>query len=369
MAAVDDVSGTIREAQLRPFGEVKKGYTYFEEGDVLFAKITPCMENGKHAIAVGLTDGIGFGTTEFHVFRPSERVLAVWIHQFLRQPEVLQQAAENFTGSVGQQRVPASFLSNLLVPLPPTLDEQRRIAAAIDAQMAQVTRARAALEAQLEAAQQLVEAYLGEMFEEGDDWSLPQLGEIADINPARPRQMKREENAPTTFVPMAAVSDVFGAITNPLMVPYKDVKKGFTYFAEGDVIFAKITPCMQNGKHAIVEQTIDGIGFGSTEFHVIRPSERVLAAWIHHFLRQQSVLSEAKEHFTGSVGQQRVPKEYLASLEIPLPPDVDDQRQRLAKLNQKLSEVRRVVSIWNAQLYDLNRYPSSILSAAFRGEV
>ena len=75
MAAVDEVSGSIVSAAIRPFGEVKKGYTSFSDGDVLFAKITPCMENGKAALAAGLVSGRGFGSTEFHVLRAGPAVL------------------------------------------------------------------------------------------------------------------------------------------------------------------------------------------------------------------------------------------------------------------------------------------------------
>lgn len=126
MAAVDEVSGTIQAPQTRPFGEVKKGYTHFRNGDVLFAKITPCMENGKAAIASELAGGIGFGSTEFHVLRAKDEVLPEWLFYFVRQPTFRNEAKRNFTGTAGQQRVPTTFLSSAAIPVPP-LSEQRRI--------------------------------------------------------------------------------------------------------------------------------------------------------------------------------------------------------------------------------------------------
>src|SRR6202035_4123545 len=89
MAAIDERTGTIGQRLLRPFGEVRRGYTQFKEGDVLFAKITPCMQNGKHAIARDLSSEFGFGTTEFHVLRPSQEIISEWIHFFISQPEIL----------------------------------------------------------------------------------------------------------------------------------------------------------------------------------------------------------------------------------------------------------------------------------------
>lgn len=126
MAAIDEVSGEIQARQARPFSEVKKGYTHFKDADVLFAKITPCMENGKAAIASDLSSGLGFGSTEFHVLRAKEDVLPEWLFYFVRQPSFRSEAKRNFTGTAGQQRVPTTFLSAALIPLPP-LPEQRRI--------------------------------------------------------------------------------------------------------------------------------------------------------------------------------------------------------------------------------------------------
>jgi type I restriction enzyme S subunit len=127
MTAVNEVTGRIENPEVRLLGEVRKGYTYFRERDVLFAKITPCMENGKSAIAVNLVNGIGFGLTEFHVLRPMEnKVISEWIHCYIRQKSFRDKAAKNMTGSVGQQRVTVQFLRCVKIPLPPP-EEQRRI--------------------------------------------------------------------------------------------------------------------------------------------------------------------------------------------------------------------------------------------------
>ncbi len=126
MAAVDARTGTIAVRKDRPLAEVQNGSTAFQDGDVLFAKITPCMQNGKAALARGLTNGLGRGSTEFYVLRPRDRVLGEYIWHFVRQPRFRDAAQRSFTGTAGQQRVPRSFVENVRVPLPP-LDEQRRI--------------------------------------------------------------------------------------------------------------------------------------------------------------------------------------------------------------------------------------------------
>lgn len=137
-----------------------------EEGDVLFAKITPCMQNGKHAIVRETLSGIAFGSTEFHVLRPSEEVHPVWIHQFLLQPRFLKEAERNFTGTAGQQRVPKDFLINTKIPCPP-IDEQRAIVADLEREMAATERARAAARERLALAEALPGAILRRAFTPG----------------------------------------------------------------------------------------------------------------------------------------------------------------------------------------------------------
>lgn len=127
MAAVDERDGAIAERQSRPYREVMKGYTPFREGDVLLAKITPCMENGKATIATELANGLGFGSTEFHVLRPGPRVLSKWIFYFIRRQEFRMAAKASFTGTAGQQRVPVQFLQSIRIPVPPLSDQQRSV--------------------------------------------------------------------------------------------------------------------------------------------------------------------------------------------------------------------------------------------------
>jgi type I restriction enzyme S subunit len=126
MAAVTE-GGRLENQQLRPLAEVAKGYTYFERGDVLMAKITPCMENGKAALVDDLSTDRGFGSTEFHVLRPRAGVDARFLFYLIWNQRFREEAAKHMTGSAGQKRVPASYLKHARVP-PVEPREQRRIA-------------------------------------------------------------------------------------------------------------------------------------------------------------------------------------------------------------------------------------------------
>lgn len=236
--------------------------------------------------------------------------------------------------------------------------------------MAAVEKARAAARERLEAVKALPVAFLRHVFPQSgeplpDRWQWVRLGEVCEINPRRP-SIDRCDETPTTFIPMEAV-DAKSGVAGSRVRPFGEIKKGYTYFAEGDVLFAKITPCMQNGKHAIARDLLDGIGFGTTEFHVLRPSEHITAEWIHFFVRQPSVLLEATEHFTGSVGQQRLPQEYLFNRKIPLPPLVEQQRIAIVLKNQ-MAAVEKGQTTAEEELEAIDAMPSALLRKAFAGK-
>lgn len=126
MEAVSELNGSIILNKTRKFTEVKRGYSKFREGDIIWAKITPCMQNGKCAVATNLVNGFGAGSTEFHVIRAGREVLPWNLWALLRLPSVRKAATFHFTGSAGQQRVPADFLKKLVIPIPP-IEEQTRL--------------------------------------------------------------------------------------------------------------------------------------------------------------------------------------------------------------------------------------------------
>jgi type I restriction enzyme, S subunit len=144
----------------RPWGEIKKGYTHFAEGDVGLAKITPCFENGKSTVFRNLTGGIGAGTTELHVVRPLF-VAADYIVLFLKSPHFIETGIPRMTGTAGQMRVPTQYFTSSPVPLPP-LAEQHRIVAKVNELLALCDRLEAVLANNDTTKQRLLEALLHE---------------------------------------------------------------------------------------------------------------------------------------------------------------------------------------------------------------
>ena len=137
MASVAD-KGYIQNKVNKSLKELRRGsYTYFAENDILIAKITPCMENGKCAIAKNLTNGLGMGSSEFHIFRTHKGLNHKFLFTCLNQDSIRQEAVKNMTGSSGHKRVPISFYESLTIPLPP-LEAQEKIINAIESVESQI---------------------------------------------------------------------------------------------------------------------------------------------------------------------------------------------------------------------------------------
>lgn len=162
-------------------------------------------------------------------------------------------------------------------------------------------------------------------------WPIVRLGDYCIVNPTKPKGISDEMEV--SFIPMQDVSDD-GSCNKFINRPYAEVKKGFTYCADGDVIFAKITPCMENGKGAELQGLTNAIGMGSTEFHVLRPiSGKSISTWLYHFTKLDIIRKDAAKNMTGTGGQKRVPASYFDNFKIGVP-SINEQMNFAALANQ-----------------------------------
>ena len=161
----------------RSLAEVAGSYTYFAEGDVLLAKITPCFENGKLGIARNLVNGVGFGSSEYIVIRPRPEVDADFLYHFLDRETFREEGAKQMTGAVGHKRVPKEYVEGALIPVP-TIEEQRRIVTLLDEAFADIATAKANAEKNLQNARELFSTQLQVVFgETAKDWIKTTIGE------------------------------------------------------------------------------------------------------------------------------------------------------------------------------------------------
>lgn len=201
-----------------------------------------------------------------------------------------------------------------------------------------------------------------------EKWRTVPLSEIADINP-RLGKTALSDDSLYTFVPMASVGASDGIIDVSAKRPYAEVKKGFTPFQSSDVLFAKITPCMENGKMAVVPHLENQYGFGSTEFHVIRLKDGNDPKYVYYYVSGQGFRKEAAHNMTGAVGQKRVPTDFLKQSPIPLPPTIEDQKKIVAEIEKQFSRLDEAVASLKRIQANLKRYKAAVLKAAVEGKL
>ena len=438
MKRVEELSGKIDLSETKQFSELKrKSYTPFRDGDILFAKVTPCMENGKIAIARDLKNGIGFGSTEFHVIRLLDKQSRQFFFFYFLQQKFRQEAKRAMTSGVGLLRVPTNYMRKVRLPLPPLLEQQAivvkieelftKLDAGINAlhkAQSQLKRYRqsvlkAAFEGKLteawrvehqeeiEPAFVLLECILKERREKweakqleqikakekmpkNDKWktkykepvvsdtsNLPELPkrwtwatleEVSELNPRIDKQ-SIDDDLEVTFLPMKRVEELSGKIDLSETKRFSELKKkSYTPFQDGDVLFAKVTPCMENGKIAIAYDLKNGIGFGSTEFHVIRLWEEQSRQFFFFYFLQQKFRQEAKRAMTGAVGLLRVPTDYMRKIPIPLPP-LPEQQAIVSEVESRLSVADEVEKTITVELKRAEQLRQSILKKAFSGKL
>ena len=272
---------------------------------------------------------------------------------------------DNATGTTAKG-IKAARLKKLWIPVPP-LEEQARIGAKIRLLSGQMDYAEKAyrelsgplserfrqlclekaiqgkLVPQLESEPEVTQ--IGEAPEDvpfaiPEKWRWVRVSDVAHTNPKVTAQTSSTE---VSFIPMAALSAGYiSQIALDAKRSWGTVKNGYTKFVEGDVLLAKITPCFQNRKSAIAKKLSNGIGCGSSEFHVLRVNENIVTQeYLLMFLKSQWFITYGVENFKGTAGQQRLGTSDLKNCLFPLPP-MSEQHRIVAKLNELLDSVKHL---------------------------
>ena len=354
MAAVDERLGAITTREKRPIADVSKSYTQFQDGDVLFAKITPCMENGKAALAQDLTNGMGSGSTEFYVLRPDEKVLGEYIYHFVRQPQFRETAKRHFTGTAGQQRVPKSFMENVLIPLPP-LDEQRRIVGVLN-RAAKIERLRAQAQERLrEFIPALFVRMFGDPVENPMGWNIRPFGEIVEefrYGTSKKCDIEATERA----FPILRVPNVlYGSIDwNGVKFSVLDSNEvNSIRLRVGDILFVRTNGNPELiGRCAVFRSERDA-AYASYLIRARIPSDgAVLPEYAADTLSSSSLRRNIWRLARTTAGNYNVNITSLASLPLPVPP-LDRQRQ-YARLVQAVRSAVTVAEGGSGVTLDLN---------------
>jgi type I restriction enzyme S subunit len=365
MTAVNENTGRIENPEIRLLGGVRKGYTYFKEGDILFAKITPCMENGKSAIARSLINGIGFGSTEFHVLRPTRDVCAEWIHFYIRQKWFREEAARNMTGSVGQQRVPVEFLKKAIIPLPP-LKEQKRIISRLEQLVSRAEEAKRLRKLAREEAEKIMQAALNKVFSRAkeEEWKWAKLGTLLIKKPqygltARSSQEKKE----VRYIRISDVND-HGELKDddPRFLDLTSEEYEKYKLEENDILIARSGSVGRVYLHRPIKQKCV---FASYLIRFKIDSNKLLPKFFFYF-GLSSLYREFVENTLRKVAQPNINAKEYCKLKVPLP-HLKEQEEIVVYLD-RINGIRKIVSgIQQKTEEELEKLIPSILDKAFRG--
>lgn len=206
-------------------------------------------------------------------------------------------------------------------------------------------------------------------FDIPDTWNWVRVAAVTTLNPKN----NLEDNLDTAFIPMPCVMDGFRNQHTFEVRKWKDIKKGFTHFANGDIGVAKITPCFQNRKSVIFRNLENGYGAGTTELSIVRTiGETILREYLLWFFKTDYFITNGMKSFTGTAGQQRIHKDYLATCLLPLPP-LTEQKRIVAKLEEILPLIDCYEVAWNKLEAFNKRFPGdmqkSILQLAIQGKL
>jgi type I restriction enzyme M protein len=185
-------------------------------------------------------------------------------------------------------------------------------------------------------------------------YEVVRIADVCDVNPRKAELNELPETTRVSFVPMKDLAEDTSTFTPQEDRSLEEVRQGaYTYFRDGDVLVAKVTPCFENGKAGVARKLLNGIGFGSSEYYVLRPSERLLPELLYHFITSSNFRAIATPAMTGTGGLQRVPKSIIEEFQIPLPP--------LEVQHQIVAEIKGYQKIINGARQVLDNYKPHIV--------
>ena len=347
----------------RPLKEVSGSYTYFSDNDVLLAKITPCFENGKIGIARNLKNGIGFGSSEYIVFRSRGELIPDYLYYYLARDQFRQDGKKVMTGAVGHKRVPKDFIENQEIPYPKSLPEQQRIVAILDEAFAAIATAKQNAEKNLQNARELFESYLQSVFANlSDGWEEKKLGEVLQktetINPTQ------NPDKEFTYIDVSSVDNKRFIIENTtLLKGINAPSRARKHVKKGDVIFATVRPTLR--RIAIIPKEYDG-QVCSTGYFVLRAKEHINNKLLFYFLLTNR-FNEKMEKLQKGASYPAVTDNEVREQVIHYPKTIPDQRSIVAKLDALSTETKKLEAIYQQKLADLDELKKSVLQKAFNG--
>jgi type I restriction enzyme S subunit len=377
MRAVEPEGGGLGRPELRSHGEVKKGYTSFLSGDVIMAKITPCMENGKTTVVPELPGSICFGSTEFHVMRPESGVMARWIANFLLQHETRRAAQRAMTGGVGQMRVPTAFLEAARIPVAPSA-EQERIADALDELFSDLDAGVAALgrvrqKLKLYRASVLKAAVEGTLTAAVRPYASRPIGEaIASMGQGwspRCEGIPSSDLAKWAVIKTTAIQPLQYLQEHNKQLPVSLKPRPHLELAAGDLLVTRAGPRSRVGIACLVKQTRPRLMLCDKAYRLRCRTDQLLPAFLEVVLNAPQIVDELDKLKTGiSDSGVNLTQNRFSELMVPYP-SIADQNAIVEAVEDQLSVIDHLKADLDAKLKSTQALRQAIVRHAFAGKL
>ena len=287
-----------------------------------------------------------------------------YLRYYLQSPSVINQMLKECRGAT-QKFVSLKYLRNFKIPFQP-LSVQYRVVEKFDRLFERIDRAISLVGHNMTCAQHLMASLLNNVLD-GLDCYRMKLQDACIINPPK-SEVKKIGNLEVSFLPMADLNAHQIDFIPKHIKRIAEVYTGYTYFKNGDVLLAKVTPCFENGKAGLADNLVNGIGFGSSEYYVLRAKQAVLPAYVYYNLTSSEFLRQGAQNMSGAVGLKRVTKDFLFNYEIPVP-SVDVQENVVKYFANQTTKLSELKSRLEERLTELKALKSSLLDSAFKGEL
>ncbi|ACG72765.1 restriction modification system DNA specificity domain [Anaeromyxobacter sp. K] len=331
----------------RCLSDVIGSYTYFADGDVLLAKITPCFENGKLGIARGLVNGIGFGSSEYFVLRPQPSVTSEWLYYFLARSAFRAVGATRMTGAVGHKRVEKEFIESCPIPVPP-LEEQRRITALLDKSFQSLSDALSAAADGIHRADALFDSYRHSVF-------VAQKGERPTTTLDR-----IATNLDSKRVPITKADRRQGAF--PYYGASGIVDYVSDYIFDGDTLLVSEDGANLLSRSTPIAFSVTGKYWVNNHAHVLKFNDSATQRYVEFYLESISL----QKYVTGAA-QPKLTQKALNSIPIPLPATPAERADIVKRMQSLESEAQRLRALYESKSAALEELRESLLHTAFSG--
>jgi type I restriction enzyme S subunit len=352
----------LEPVKTKPLKEVVGSYTYFADGDVLLAKITPCFENGKLGIANNLSHGVGFGSSEYVVFRPDKALHNEWLYYFLSREKFRQEGALHMAGAVGHKRVTKEFLESYQIPMP-SLTEQKRLCMLLDEILEAIDVVKNNADQNLQNARALFETYLQSIFtKRGKGWVDKTLDEVCVVDRgSSPRPIKEFFTTADNGVNWIKISDTEEGGKYVYSTAQKITPEGAKqsrYVKEGDFI---LTNSMSYGRPYIMKTS----GYIHDGWFVLRLNISLNTDYFYYLLSSGFVQAQFLRLASGAVVK-NISGDLVKKVILPIPP-MSVQESIVSQLEEMSSEIERLEGLYQRKLSALEELQGSILDRVFSG--